>query len=236
MAITKYIYTDRLLHSSALNPLLFSVIFALEGCERKPTIYSHSFSQRSAAGTSVLKEIKTAVDSLYQVNDLIKNGMIPHDAYKRVVKSPLATGFHFDKNLHDNYYALTFDGFGTVASGLSPKMSDMKFTIVETADKNTSKNDAELVGVTFTLNPTQKLEEGKCMILDIVGDSDIKKIRTSPLINIEYLNPTTLRIETTNASYYTTITPLENEKFYYIDGIKVEKVSLEKEKEAELEL
>lgn len=229
MAITKYIYTDRLLHSSALNPLLFSVMFALNRHEGKPTIYSHSFSQRSAAGTSALKEIKTAVDSLYQVNDLIENGMIPYDAYKRVVKDPLASGFHFDKNLHDNYYALTFSGFGTVASGLSPKMSDMKFTIVETADKNTSKNDAKLVGITFTLNPTQKLEEGKCMVLDITGESDIKKIRTSPLVNIEYLNPTTLKIETTNTSYYTAITPLENEKFYYVDGIKVERVSLEEE-------
>ena len=235
MAITKYIYTDRLLHSSVLNPLLFSVMFALDGCKRKPTIYNHNFSQRSAAGTSALKEIKTAVDYLYQVNDLIKNGMIPNDAYKKVVKTPLVSGFHFDKNLYDKYYALTFTGFGTVASGLSPKISDMKFTIVETTDKNTSKNDMNLVGVTFTLNPTQRLEEGKCMILDIAGESDVKKIRTSPLVDIEYLNPTTLRIETTNAFYYTTITPLENEKFYYIDGIKVEKVSLEEEKEVELE-
>lgn len=234
MAITKYIYTDRLLHSSALNSLLFSVMFALNGHERKSTIYNHSFSQRSAAGASALKEIKTAVDSLYQVNDLIKNGMIPNDAYKRVVKDSLASGFHFDKNLYDDYYALTFTGFGTVASGLSPKMSDMKFTVVETTDKNTSKNDTNLVGMAFTLNPIQKLEEGKCMILDIVGDSDIKKIRTSPLVNIEYLNPTALRIETTNTSYYTAITPLENEKFYYVDGIKVERVSMEEEEELEL--
>ena len=233
MSVTKYIYTDRLLHSSALNPLLFSVMSILDGCGQKPTIYNHSFSQRTAAGSSALKEIKIAVDSLYQVNELIKNGMIPYDAYKRVIKTPLAPGFHFDKNLYDDYYALTFTGFGTVASGLSPRMSDMKFTIVEAAAKNTSKDDIELVGTVFTLNPTQKLETGKCMILDIVGESDIKKIRTSPLVNIEYLNPTTLRIETANASYYTAITPLENEKFYYVNGIKVEKVSLEEEEELE---
>ena len=174
--------------------------------------------------------IISMVDALYYANKLIDAGMSPADTL-RLSKSRLnlIPGFSFDKDIHSKYYTLTYENFGTVASGSSLRFKDMKYTITSATDNFTrNKKHPALLNKKFKLAISQKIDYGselKIYMLDENENVDAR-LATSPLLEVEVADNNACVLKTKNISFLTSMKPLNKDHVYYVDNIKVTRVSL----------